>query len=261
MALMRKAIGSLGGYCAGAAGATGALGVALGDGMGYFGKLIDAVTAAPKFVFNAYDLYRHSMQASDLAAGIEKIRQGTGPAAERLNSPEFVNAWQRFNESPSIWSSLSDWDFSQAWASLGQSYNISKQLYEAAKDIDMEATANGIGQITEVARQIDFNSLWQGVLNFSRNVKEQPWETAAAAGTALGLGYLAAQSIKFWAHRGEGGWIDKKIRRLGERVYTDYHIERLTRRLEELNALKAKREQRAESGSFLTRALRKYRGE
>jgi len=87
----------------------------------------------------------------------------------------------------------------------------------------LQAASDGAKQLYELARSLDYNSLWRGLTNFADNITDRPYETLAALGITACTGWALRRAIRFWGTRGEGSLLDIAERNLGQRVFRKYH--------------------------------------
>ncbi len=67
----------------------------------------------------------------------------------------------------------------------------------------------------------DFDRLTTAVSNIFDNISRQPIETGAAMLTCAAAGYALSRAIGFWQHKGQGGYMTRLERRVGERIWPE----------------------------------------
>ncbi|MBI4170801.1 MAG: J domain-containing protein [Candidatus Aenigmarchaeota archaeon] len=119
------------------------------------------------------------------------------------------------------WGALKNFEFKKAWEGLRYAFD-------------------GLDKVTEVATEIDYNGLWNALNNAADNILRHPVETAAAAATVYAAGWTAARAARFWVTRGEGTVLDMAERRLGQKLFPEYHRRKAIRYLKREKATNAK---------------------
>ncbi len=193
----RHGTGVVWSYVAGAAGQAGILGILVGGGKGYLEKLYDAITAAPKFIYNLPNtirdlerLYRANLGISDISQGTDVVGKSLSTAGNHLQNLRLREAYDTATSS-------------QVNQSIDQITRGGEQLYGLAQEVDVNSILNSLGNLAE-------------------NIYQRPVETVSAALTVMVASYVLSKGIKFWSQRGQGSFIEKAKRNLGRKVFYGY---------------------------------------
>lgn len=206
MSFGRYTLGSVGSWAASSAANAGIVGIAIGSGKDYLGKVGDGITAVPRFVTNYVNIGEDLRRLGVIHDSLEKVGTGMSQSGSGLN--------QTGNEIAIALDYLRNLQIGNAISALQKGIEGIRQGAEGAGQ-----SYKGGEQIINLLGELDLNRIYTAAENLGDNVFKHPSETVAAAATLYAAGWALSNGIKLCAGRGEGSLVDRLERKIGEDLF------------------------------------------
>jgi hypothetical protein len=231
----RRAVGFILGTGIRSYGAAAALSVAFSDAETVSGKCHDAFAAVP----NLTERYRETRYVVDHR---EQIRTALDYVHQHAPDPQQLQTAAHKSSETLVGIETTYNEVMQAKDALG-TFNVFKSIPEAAGHLDNAWAAKpDLGSIRHLAGVADgitpflnhvnvlvprlYGGLLTGMDNFA---SDEIAATVGVMGAALGLAFVLAQGVGFWARRGRPGIVARTLQTWGARRYRGWYVRNLER--------------------------------
>ncbi len=214
---------------------TAALNVIIGDGETFGSKVMDALTSVPDLTRIYRQIRYVADHATEINAALEYVREHA-PTPEALQAAidRTYATLHGLNTALARFAQVKDNVLSWSWQP-SETYRLLQEGWESIPDLHafqvLAFSTEHAAEALRRLRQIDINPLYHILMNAIDNFgRDEIVSTVLVAVGALVLGSATGVILgRFWARRGQPGFVARQVQRLGVRFFPRWYAKNLPR--------------------------------